>query len=106
MSRTDLETQFEAVANTHRRRLLVTLYEHNPQRTDEAISKNLQIGDAEQDELEAQFYHNHLPRLDAAGFITWNQERNEITKGPNFDEIRPLLAVVETHYNEVPNTSA
>jgi hypothetical protein len=105
MSRTDLEIQFKAVANTHRRRLLIALHEHNSQRTDEAISENLQAGDAERDELEAQFYHNHLPRLDVAGFITWNQESNEITKGPNFDDIRPLLEVLESHYNEVPNTS-
>ncbi len=51
MSKTSWGTQFEIVANTHRRRLLVTLHEHNPQYIDKAIVENLQVGEKERDEL-------------------------------------------------------
>ncbi|WP_177209108.1 hypothetical protein [Natronobacterium haloterrestre] len=35
--------------------------------------------------------HVHLPKLVDYGYIEWDREAAVITKGPEFDEIRPLL---------------
>jgi hypothetical protein len=40
----------------------------------------------------------HLPRLEDHGLTTWNQETSNVRKGPQFDQIEPLLeALTETY---------
>ena len=90
------ETMFEVLANEHRRHLLVALRTENPQRAEGIVPQNMPVDVEETKDLQAAFYHNHLPRLDAAGFITWNRDTNEIVRGPNFDTILPLLAAIES----------
>lgn len=85
----------QAVANKHRRRLLVALREQNPQPTDGAVPQKLYERDGEANGLQIEFRHNHLPRLEDAEFITWDRDTNEITKGPNFDDLQPLLELIE-----------
>ena len=100
MSRRDPE--FGVLANKHRRKLLVALREHNLQPTEGALPENVLLEDMGRDELQIQFRHNHLPRLEAAGLIDWNRGTDEIVKGPNFAEIQPLLEMIESHYDEFP----
>jgi len=33
--------------------------------------------------------------LDDYGFVTWDEETNEVSKGPRFEDIRPLLELVD-----------
>lgn len=35
--------------------------------------------------------YDHIPELEAYGIIDWNVSRHEITPGPNFDQIEPVL---------------
>lgn len=46
--------------------------------------------------------HLHLPKLADYEFIEWNKDTHEVTKGPKFDEIRPLLELLATHEDELP----
>ncbi|GAA5064720.1 hypothetical protein ACFFQF_17260 [Haladaptatus pallidirubidus] len=49
-------------------------------------------------EHKIALHHVHLPRLEDHGIIVWNREAEAVTKGPQFDEIEPLLEVLtETH---------
>lgn len=83
---------FDALANTHRRQLLVALVEENPQTdtvqrppdTDGAVSDHERWS-------HIQMQHIHLPKLEDRGFIQWEKETGEINRGPAFEEIRPLL---------------
>lgn len=43
----------------------------------------------------------HLPKLADMGFIEWNQETSEISKGPDWDEIAPLLQLMHDHWDEL-----
>ena len=95
------ETMFEVLANRHRRHLLIALRTQNPQRVEGSLPQNMPVGDKKTKDLQAAFYHNHLPRLDAAGFITWNRDTNEIVRGPDFDTILPFLAVIENCHDEL-----
>jgi len=54
-------------------------------------------------EEEIRLRHNHLPKLEQAGYIEWDQDTGSISEGPNFDEIKPMLELLETHADELPS---
>jgi len=89
----------DALADIQRRKLMVALLEHNPQDDSPAVVEGPEI-----DTLEnlVSMKHVHLPKLADYGFIEWHQERQEVSKGPNFDEIRPLLELLDNHEDELP----
>lgn len=84
-----IDAAVEALSSVRRRRLLKALLEHNPQ---EAIVATVS-DDAEPDTeaVRIEMYHIHLPKLDDAGFIEWDRERDQVRKGPTFDTIEQLL---------------
>lgn len=85
----------QVLANEYRRRLLIALQEQSPQRTQGAVPEKLYESDEELDGLQTEFRHNHLPRLEDAGFIIWKRDTNEIIEGSNFDDLQPLLELIE-----------
>jgi predicted transcriptional regulator len=103
MTRADWGEMLGVLENQYRRRLLVGLLDHNPQRDSVDIPEDVHVGDKELEVLNAGMYHTHLPKLEEAGFIRWDRDRHEVHKGPNFDEIRPLLELIENHRDELPD---
>jgi len=91
----------DALAAVQRRKLLVALLDHNPQDDTPVV-----IADSERDadavERLVTMQHLHLPKLADYEFIEWNKDTHEVTKGPKFDEIRPLLELLATHEDELP----
>ena len=98
-----MDEYLEALADTHRRRLLVALLEHNPQRDTGAVPEDVHEGEKALAALQTQFHHSHLPRLEDAGFVRWNRDTHEVMKGPRFDEIRPLLELMRDHADGLPD---
>ncbi|WP_435159799.1 DUF7344 domain-containing protein [Haladaptatus sp. DFWS20] len=103
MTHTPLDICLDALANNYRRRLLIALLEHNPQDDTDTQIANLTIEDKDVENLRIQMTHTHLPKLEDAGFIEWNRETNEVRKGPRFDDIRPLVQLMHTHADELPD---
>lgn len=99
--RTSFDTALDALAHVQRRKLLVSLLAHNPQ--DDAPAVVGQPGE-ESEALDrfVEMKHVHLPKLVEYGFIEWDQEADEVHKGPKFDEIRPLLDLLADHEDELP----
>jgi hypothetical protein len=93
--------EYLQVANTHRRRLLVALLEHNPQRDSVVVPEDVHEGEKALEALQIEFYHSHLPLLEEAGFIHWNRDTHEVMKGPRFGEIQPLLELLQNHADEL-----
>lgn len=87
----------DALAHAQRRKLLVALLEHNPQDDSPVV-----LSDTDAVERLVTMNHVHLPKLEAYGFIEWHEESHEIVKGPNFDEIRPLLELLVENEDELP----
>lgn len=88
---------FKALANPERRRLLIALAEHNPQ-SDQTFDYPDDVPPESRENEEKillRTYHTHLPMLEAGGFIEWQKDDQEITKGPNFDVVRPLIQVLD-----------
>jgi predicted transcriptional regulator len=92
----------DALADVQRRKLLIALLEHNPQDDSPVI-----IADSENEsdavERLVSMQHVHLPKLAEYGFIEWDEDTHEVMKGPNFDEIRPLIELLDDHKDELPD---
>lgn len=102
-SETPLDEMLRALADVHRRRLLVALLEHNPEKADDVhIPEDIHTGQKEPERLHTLMFHIHLPHLEDAGFIRWEKETDTVVKGPRFEEIRPFLELIDTHVDELP----
>lgn len=91
----------EALADIQRRNLLVALLEHNPQ-NDSPVGIADSGSEGAAVERLVTMNHVHLPKLVDYGFIHWDEESHEVRKGPNFDEIEPLLELLDDHEDELP----
>ncbi len=92
----------DALGHVQRRKLLRALLVHNPQ-DDESVVVDPDESHEEELERLIQMQHVHLPKLEEHGFIDWNRDTNEVSKGPTFDEIRPLLELLADHEEELPD---
>ena len=101
-----LNELFEVLSHGVRRRILMAVARENPRDDEEITSESVADEHQEADALELlkqQLYHTHLPKLEDAGFIDWDQERGLITRGPRFEEIGPLLRLMHDHQDELPD---
>lgn len=112
------DEMFDALANVQRRVLLLDLLEHNPQAVAamseasrevtamnpgllrEYLTGDHDIVGAEKDSV--RLHSVHLPKLAGYGFIDWHEEEKEVVKGDQFDEIRPLLKLLEDNSEDLP----
>jgi hypothetical protein len=98
-----LSEKFDILSHPVRRRLLVAVNDKNPQDEDDLASNSI-VGDGENLEmLEQEMYHCHLPKLEEAGFINWDRDTGTITRGPRFEEIEPLIKLMNDHQDELPD---
>lgn len=92
---------FRALAAPHRRRLLMALRDPEPQDCI-AVPDDVALDGEKRTELRIAFEHNHLPMLEERGFIEWDRDGQTVSTGPNFERIRPILAVLCEHEGELP----
>jgi len=91
---TATDNAFRALTDGHCRTLLVDLLAATPQvagagppggrATDVTVAEYRQ---------QTAMYHVHLPKLERYGYIEWDRDADEVTRGPLFDDLRPLLEV-------------
>ncbi|WP_335343067.1 transcriptional regulator [Halomontanus rarus] len=98
-----LDEFFRSIANAQRRRLLVHMLSHNPEDESKVYTGDIEKSDEELSILLVQMEQTHLPLLEDYGFINWDRKNHEVTKGPQFDEIRPLLEMIVNHRDELPD---
>lgn len=91
----------DALGHIQRRKLLIALLEPNPQSDSPAVPGSTSDEIAELENF-VEMKHVHLPKLVEYGFIEWEKEQNEVRKGPDFVEIRPLLELLHDHEDELP----
>jgi hypothetical protein len=98
------ESLLTAISDPYRRQLLVALLDHNPQ--DDADLDPLDVvaeTERESTVLESELVHNHLPKLDAMEIIRWDRDSGEISTGPEWDEVAPILELIHDHREDLPD---
>ncbi|KAB1198033.1 MULTISPECIES: hypothetical protein [Haloferax] len=98
-----LDEALDALRNVRRRRLLKQLRHGHVARLGGATKVVADGGTNDHDELEVELFHLHLPKLDSAGYVSWNREDGAIEKGPRFGEIEPMLELLENNPNDLPD---
>lgn len=53
--------------------------------------------------LRLSMHHVHLPKLDDRGFVDANLDQYSVTTGPRFDEMKPLLELLDTNRHLLPD---
>lgn len=96
------DAAFRAIENDHRRRLLFSLLERD--REDDVPLADAAAGpDAGDREVDLVLYHVHLPMLEDRGIVEWDRESGSVRRGPDFEEVRPLLELLDRHRDELPD---
>jgi hypothetical protein len=80
-----------ALSHRQRRRKLLALLVSNPQDELPIYLVNPPDSHIERHLQSREMVSVHLPLLDKLRFINWDVSQYEITKGPRFDELKPLL---------------
>jgi len=94
-----VDEKLEILSKRQRRLILLTLkHDDEKHEADVLFREEDDMADA-----EIQLVHNHLPKLAEAGYIEWDRDSSTISKGPGYDEIKPLLDLIESHADELPS---
>lgn len=95
-----LDEYLEILADSHRRQILFGLRTGGP---DDGLAEiptdggSTLVTDTRQ---QIDLHHNHLPKLANAELIRWDRTANEITPGPRFEEIEPLLDLLADYSDD------
>ena len=87
----------QALCHRCRRRLLFELYEGDGEPVNYVAVVSFRT-----EAQRAQLSHNHLPMLEALGYVEWNEPEETIQKGKRWGEIEPLLELLDTHLCDLP----
>lgn len=112
----DVSTLFELLTAKPRRRVLVALCDVDSVRIPEGLTRRSaarstsspasrspdehSTDEVSRDDL--QMYHNHLPKLQAAGVIEWDRDGGTVTRGTEFDAIEPAVRLFATNQHVLP----
>ncbi|WP_205254135.1 MULTISPECIES: hypothetical protein [Halostella] len=111
------DSGFDALSNERCRELLVSLLDSDhrvvPELSDEAreiansneellrkhLASSREVAGVDEDLLGVRLVH--LPKIADYGFVEWDRDANVMSRGPRFDDLRPLLEMVDDP-REVP----
>lgn len=91
----------DALSDGRRRKLLVALLDHGPRETS-AVGPGDGDGETSAVECLVAMNHLHLPKLAEYRFVDWDRSAHEVERGPRFDEIRPLLELLDDRDGRTP----
>lgn len=94
-----LNQSLKALSCPVRRQILLALEDHHPCDVGEFQSEEVGPAEMMPASLMIRLHHEHLPHLDEAGFIIWNRASNTIMKGPDFEELQPLMTCIQNQFD-------
>lgn len=77
-----LNTVFSALSHQARRSILAKIRDPPPQHVGGFDLEYFVEREAIPERTNVELYHNHLPKLDAAGFVDWDPQSNTVSRGP------------------------
>ena len=115
---TSNDEPFDAMADSQRRQLLAQLLVEDPQpipylsnvsrdllQAHPTVLREYLSGPEEVDsanKADIRTYHVHLPKLAEYEYVEWNRDAHLVTRGADFDDVRPLVETLDEHRDECP----
>lgn len=108
------EAAFDCLQAEERRAVLLTLHERTSRPfllaggTDESgdaertVDGALELEDVDADLDPVRMHHVHIPKLAEAGYIECSEDGERVTPGDAFDQIQPLLDVLDENQEMLP----
>lgn len=100
-----LDDALRALRNRRRRELLFAVQEAESTVQTVSVPEGV-VGETSPDRVALEYRHVHLPMLEDYGYIRWDRGRNEVSEGPRFHELRPVLEAAEEYQDRLEPTSA
>lgn len=100
--RATLDELFACLSHPTRRRIVTTLAADNPRDESEFECAAFRPDDEPPERFRIHLYHEHLPKLAENGYIEWDRESDTVTRGPAFEEVRPVITLMDEHQDELP----
>lgn len=98
---TTLDRLFEVLSSGSRRLILDALRDESPRHVEELAELDRRHH-RPPESVRVALHHNHLPRLDEAGLIRWDRDRETVARGPWFEEVRPLIDMFDENPEALP----
>lgn len=99
----ELDDIFEIMANEHRRRLLSELSTSSSQaEATVTVPTDVVREPNEVEQVRIELYHNHLPKLVDMELIEWYNRPREVQTGARYEEVQPVVELLENHAEELP----
>ena len=96
---------FQALSEQPRRCLILSLADEPPDAMlplpEAALSDHY---DGSRRDLDINLRHQHLPVLDDAGYVVWDETRFRAARGPNFEEVAAVLTTLVESADDLPDT--
>ena len=93
------------LADPTKRRLLAYIAYDNPEDVEDIPTHTgaaRHLDDEAVDRLLESLREEHLPALEETGIIDWDREEDVVTRGEGFDDLWPILRLMITHREELP----
>lgn len=97
-----LDQVFRALSHGTRRRVLTALLDDDHCWMDELLGDEFGHRSDGDEMIVIELRHVHLPYLDETGFIDWDRAVDRIARGESFEELRPLLEMLEERRDRLP----
>ncbi|APX97921.1 hypothetical protein [Natronorubrum daqingense] len=87
---------FRAVSENPRREIIESLLEAP---ADASVPLPAAVSDASDDDgaLSSELVHRHLPVLAEHGFVTWEREPFQVSRGPSFEDATVVIEAIHSH---------
>lgn len=95
------DSQLDAIGHVDRRRLLLALLNGSSE-DDGPIEYDRLADDFDGRDVLLSMRHRHLPTLEEHGFVDADPDRRSVSRGPRFDEIRPLIELLDENDDRLP----
>ncbi|KAB1198801.1 MULTISPECIES: hypothetical protein [Haloferax] len=95
------DSQLTAIRHVERRQLLFALLEADPT-VGEPLDVSQVRPDVDEERLKLRMYHVHLPILERMRVVEPGGSASHVRRGPNFDDIVPLLRLLDANRHELP----
>ena len=83
----------------HRRRVVTELADNSPVTVEEFVRAADGVAPHS---VAITLHHTHLPKLQRAGVVTWDDGAGTVSRGPEFEAVEPLVELFRSNRERLP----